>query len=127
MCKSHATADGLARLLHEAVGIHLKEIMYLLDLSGIIDLETFHEYVSKKLDFPGYYGQTFDAFWDCLLNMNPDSHIRLEGLAELRKNLPEGYEKLLQCIKDYNQEYGHIKIDLIEDSPSGEGLVFEEE
>jgi len=100
--------------------------MILLDLSGIIDTETFHEYVSKKLDFPGYYGQNFDAFWDCLLDLNKDSHIRVEGLAELKNNLPETYEKFMQCIKEYNQKFGQMRIDLIDDSPSGEGLYFEE-
>ena len=38
----------------------------LIDISGIMDEETFHEYVSKKLNFPGYYGYTLDAFWDCI-------------------------------------------------------------
>jgi len=62
---------------------------YLIDLSGMIDLETFHEYLSKKLDFPAYYGQNFDAFWDCLLDMDSTSKIRVEGLSDFRKNLPE--------------------------------------
>lgn len=100
--------------------------MILLDLSGIIDKETFHEYISKKMDFPGYYGQNFDAFWDCFLDLDEDSHIRVEGLIELKKNLPQTYEKFIQCVNDYNKEYGKIRIDLIEGSPSGEGLLFED-
>lgn len=98
---------------------------YLIDLSGIIDLETFHEYISKKLDFPAYYGQNFDAFWDCLLDMDSKSTIRVEGLADLRKNLPDTFEKLSKCISDYRKEYGQIKFELFEDSPSGEGLINE--
>lgn len=104
----------------------IKIIMYLIDLSGITDSETFHEYVSKKLNFPGYYGQNFDAFWDCLLYMDSDSHIRVEGLAELRKNLPNVYEKFNICIRDYKKDYGRMKIDLHDESPSGEGIIFEE-
>lgn len=98
---------------------------YLIDLSGIIDLETFHDYVSKKLDFPAYYGQNFDAFWDCLLDMDYNSIIRIEGLAGLRKDLPYAYNKLNKCINDYRQEYGQIQFTLFEDSPSGEGIINE--
>ena len=79
---------------------------YLIDLSGLIDIETFHEYVSKKLDFPAYYGQNFDAFGDCLLDMDSNSKIRIEGLADLRENLPDAYDKLLECINDYREENG---------------------
>lgn len=98
---------------------------YLIGLSGIIDPETFHEYISKKIDFPAYYGQNFDAFWDCLLDMDSNSTIRVEGLADLRKNLPDTFEKLNKCISDYREEYGQIKFDLFEESPSGEGLINE--
>lgn len=100
---------------------------YLLDLSGIIDLETFHEYVSKKLDFPAYYGQNFDAFWDCLLDMDDKSYIRVEGLEELRKNLPDGYEKFIKCVTDYRKEYNTMTFELFNDSPSGEGIYFEKD
>jgi RNAse (barnase) inhibitor barstar len=96
---------------------------YLIDLSGIIDLETFHEYVSKKLDFPAYYGQNFDAFWDCLTDMDSKSKIRVEGLSDFKKNLPDAYDKFKKCIDDYRQEYGRIEFMLFEDSPSGEGLI----
>src|SRR5690606_27576092 len=98
---------------------------YLIDLSGIIDIETFHEYVSKQLDFPAYYGQNFDAFWDCLLDMDSNSKIIVEGLSDLRKNLPDAYDKLTKCIDDYREEYGQIEFTLFEDSPSGEGLINE--
>ena len=112
------------------VGIHYTRQhhidMILLELSGIIDTETFHEYVSKKLDFPGYYGQNFDAFWDCFLDLNEELQIRVEGLTELKKNLPQTHDKFIQFVNDYNKECGKIGIDLIEDSPSGEGLSFEE-
>lgn len=100
---------------------------YLLDLSGIIDLETFHEYVSKKLNFPAYYGQNFDALRDCLSDINSKTIIKIEGLAEFKKNLPDAYNKLIKCVDDYRQDYSQIQFKLINDSPSGEGILFETE
>ncbi|WP_225312987.1 barstar family protein [Vibrio fortis] len=45
----------------------------LIDMSGIMDEETFYEYVSKKLNFPGLYGYNLDAFWDCITDENQSS------------------------------------------------------
>lgn len=91
---------------------------YLIDLSGIIDLENFHEYISKKLNFPTYYGQNFDAFWDCLTNMEENSIIRVEGIADFRKNLPRAYDKLNKCIIHYRDKYDQIEFILLDGSPS---------
>ena len=44
--------------------------------------------------------------------MDENSHIRVEGLAELNKNLPETYKKFIQCIKDYNKEYGQFPLEI---------------
>ncbi|WP_201766405.1 barstar family protein [Litchfieldella anticariensis] len=58
----------------------------LLDVSGIIDEETFHEYVSQKLDFPGDYGHNLNPFWhfssDEVQSSMPRKLI-VEGLAAL--------------------------------------------
>lgn len=104
-----------------------KEI--LLDLSGIIDEETFHEYVSKKLNFPGYYGYNFDAFWDCLTDDEQYKLydiLKIEGLSDFQKYLPDSYAKFMECIKDYKLEFPQREVFLIMDSPSGEGIEFED-
>jgi len=102
----------------------------LLDLSGIIDAETLHEYLSKKLNFPGYYGFNFDAFWDCIRDDEQSSMpslLRLEGLAELSKNLPDEYEKFMRCMTDYEGEFDDRQVIYRDDSPSGEGISFDDE
>ena len=97
----------------------------LLDLSGILDEETFHEYVSKKLDFPGYYGFNLDALWDCLTDyaiLNPGEHLRLEGLADFRSRNRGFAEKAIQCFTDLSSNDHNMKIECFDDSPSGEGV-----
>lgn len=102
----------------------------LLDLSGIIDEETLHEYLSKKLNLPGYYGFNFDALDECIndedLNIMPDNLI-IEGLSALNNYLPEEYKKLISCFKDYEAENQNRTIIYRQDSPSGEGIDFENE
>ena len=100
----------------------------ILDMSGILDAETLHEYLSKRLNFPGYYGYNFDAFWDCITDEGQSSMpstLQVEGLAALEKYLPEEHTKLMGCLKDYEKEYPERKVTYYQDSPSGEGIEFE--
>ena len=103
----------------------------LLDLSGIIDAETLHEYLSKKLNLPSYYGFNFDAFEECIndteLNIMPKILI-LEGLEALGKYLPNEYKILISCFKDYEAEYQDQTLIIYrQNSPSGQGIEFENE
>ena len=101
----------------------------LLDLSGIIDAETLHEYLSKKLNFPGYYGFNFDAFWDCVRDDEQSSMpgtLLLEGLSDFAKNLPGEHQKFMRCMSDYEREFRDRLVVYRNGSPSGEGVSFEE-
>ena len=97
----------------------------LLDLSGILDEETFHEYVSKKLNFPAHYGHNLDAFWDCIMDESqstiPETLV-VEGLASLKMFLPDLHGKLIVCLHEFSDAKSDHQIILRQDSPSGEGL-----
>jgi RNAse (barnase) inhibitor barstar len=102
----------------------------LIDMSGIMDKETFHEYVSKKFNFPGYYGYNLDALWDCIIVDDQSSmpqKLIVEGLAALKGFLPELYDGFVECLQDYAKEYPDREVMLRQDSPSGEGIEFEDE
>ena len=100
----------------------------LIDMSGILDAETMHEYLSKKLGFPSYYGFNFDAFWDCIRDDEQSTMpltLIVEGLSDLKKYLPEEHKKLNGCLKDYEEMYSHRRVIYTQSSPSGEGLKFD--
>jgi len=100
----------------------------LIDMSGLLDDETFHEYLSKKLNFPGYYGYNLDAFWDCITDPDQSSMPKVlvvEGLAALKCYLPELHDKFVKCLCDYMVEYPDREVIFRLDSPSGEGVMLE--
>ena len=102
----------------------------LLDVSGIMDEETFHEYVSKKLNFPGYYGYNLNAFWDCITDEDQSSMPKtlvVEGLAALKGFLPELHDGFVECLNDYIKELPDRAVVMCQDSPSGEGIEFEDD
>lgn len=78
-----------------------------IDVSGIYDDETLHEYLWKTLGFPGYYGCNWDAFWDCIRSDEQSempTRLRVAGLAELRSHAPDSASKFEACLSDYAQE-----------------------
>lgn len=77
-----------------------------IDVSGTYDDETLHEYLSKTLGFPGYYGLNWDAFWDCILDDDQScmpAVLRVRGLEELRFQAPGSAAKLEACLADYSK------------------------
>ncbi|EHK9181902.1 TPA: barstar family protein [Vibrio parahaemolyticus] len=97
----------------------------LLDLSGILDEETFHEYVSKKLNFPAHYGYNLDAFWDCVMDDSQSTIpeiLVVEGLASLKKFLPDLHDKFVACMIEFSTIQTSHQIVLRQGSPSGEGV-----
>ncbi|GAB3573636.1 barstar family protein [Spirosoma luteolum] len=57
-----------------------------IDLADITTKTAFHELVKKKLQFPDWYGVSWDAFWDCVIAVvdMPDTltFINWEAFAE---------------------------------------------
>jgi ribonuclease inhibitor len=79
-----------------------------IDVSGIFDDETLHEYLSKTLGFPGYYGWNWEAFWDCISSDDQSSMptlLKIRGIAELRREAPESARQLESCLGDYVAEF----------------------
>jgi RNAse (barnase) inhibitor barstar len=88
-----------------------------LDMSGIHDEETLHEYLSRILDFPGYFGFNFDAFWDCITTDDQStmpSHLIVTGLLDLKTHCPEGHSKFMDCLSDYSSEFPDRRLTLHE-------------
>ena len=79
-----------------------------IDVSGIYDDETLHEYLWKTLGFPGYYGCNWDAFWDCITTDDQStmpSALKVLGLSELRRHAPLSAEFFERCLSDYAAEF----------------------
>ena len=95
-----------------------------LDMSGIFDEETFHEYVSKTLDLPAHYGSNLDALWDCLTDCEEiDAYrpLKIKGLGSLQRNLPKFSLKIERLFEEYATNFGVGAIELHMSSPSGYG------
>lgn len=91
--------------------IDFREVKYYLDV---------HLVIRDSLDFPDYYGCSWDAFWDCLTDMvGRPIHIEILGLDNIQKRFDDACDTLLEILKEFkhyeNDAYiNDIKIEIID-------------
>jgi len=89
-----------------------------LDAARITGWDSFHAESGREFGFPDYYGNTMDAWVDCLsylrdsegmtrFHLEEDEILVIEIInsAQLQQNLPELLEELAFCIGGINERY----------------------
>ena len=75
---------------------------YTVDFSKVKYYIEIHEVLKRDLDFPDYYGQNWDAFWDCLTDLaGCPVHIEIIGLEVIRQKFAGEEKILLETLKDF--------------------------
>ena len=93
--------------------IDFREVKYYLEM---------HKTIKQSLDFPDYYGENWDAFWDCLTDMYGDPiHIEILGLDVIEEKFDDAAEKMvsiLEKFKHFNNDLfaKDIKIEIISEN-----------
>lgn len=80
-----------------------KKIEQIITVAHATTAESLHEILAAALNFPGYYGKNWDAFWDCVSDPSqstvPDVLV-LRGWDILKSRLPDDADALKQCLAD---------------------------
>lgn len=76
-------------------------------------IKSAHSYISRKLDFPDYYGENLDALWDILSTISEPIHITLTNKEELYESLGEYSESLLSVFLDANKGNSNLHFEII--------------
>jgi hypothetical protein len=63
------------------------------------DTRALHEVLARELDFPRHYGRNWDAFTDCLRDLEGRPRIRVLGWAALAATLPRDAVHLRSCLE----------------------------
>lgn len=80
--------------------------------SRMLDRETTHAYLKRKLNLPDYYGNNLDALWDCLsTDFTPKKIVISEPDAIMEKLGPYG-EALLQVFKEVAEDNGFFVVEI---------------
>ena len=80
-----------------------------LDLTGVKFPQEMHRKFQKVLGFPDYYGNNWDAFWDCIMNDSTVEYIEILGESKVSpalRSMVEELRQILQKVKIAASEQG---------------------
>lgn len=83
----------------------------ILDFTGCRYLGEIHLILKQKFGLPAYYGENWDALWDCLdgLFLGQGSYfVKIQGFYALPQDLREACVKMLEVFDDVHAETPNV-------------------
>lgn len=74
-----------------------------LDLTDCKYLGELHERIRKAFDFPEWYGENWDAFWDLLRSDCDADKVEIMGTDTLSKEFDGEIKKLYKVLQDFKE------------------------
>lgn len=84
-----------------------------LNLEGCKDWGTLHQRIHETFGFPDYYGENWDAMWDCLTDvfLQPvQRRIVVEGFAAMPQELREYAAPMREIFRDLQEKCSWIAV-----------------
>ena len=75
-----------------------------LDLTGCRNLTELHKRFKTNLDFPPFYGENWDAFWDSMMYDSPVNYVEIRGGHTVSEDLHPMLEKMYEILREVKQE-----------------------
>jgi len=73
-----------------------------------------HSLLKESLEFPDFYGENWDAFWDAITGLvELPMVLQFISWSNLKEKLPADANALLECLNDFNEEYPNEKRELL--------------
>lgn len=88
----------------------------ILDFAGCRYLGEIHKILKERFGFPEYYGENWQALWDCLDYLFVDDGeriVEIYGLQSLPDNLRKECDKMLEVFHDVHQDTPNVIFQLI--------------
>ena len=77
----------------------------ILDLTGCDDINELHKRIKSSLDFPEYYGENLDAFWDCINRDCDIDFVTVMGVESVSQSLRSTVKQILEMFEENKKEW----------------------
>lgn len=84
----------------------------ILDLTDCRYLGELHQRIKVAFDFPDYYGENWDAFYDLICTDSKAERIIIKGKSEMSKNLENELERMIDTLDDAIEHLAGFEISL---------------
>ncbi len=94
----------------------IKENPIILDFTGCKYLGEIHQILKTKFGLPEYYGENWDALWDCLRYLWTDGEyvqVNIYGFLSLPDDLREYCKTMLEVFSDVHKDTPNVIFQLI--------------
>ena len=94
----------------------IKENPIILDFSGIHYLGEMHLLLKEKFGLPEYYGENWDALWDCLDGLfykRGDFRVEIYGSSMMDENLMDEFRLMLEVFEDVHKSTPNVTFQVI--------------
>ena len=71
-----------------------------LNLTGCKYVGELHQRIKVAFDFPDYYGENWNAFYDLICTDSKAERIIIKGKSEMSKNLENELERMIDTLDD---------------------------
>ena len=80
--------------------------LYVIDFSEVNNIMEMHMIIRDSLDFPDYYGRSWDAFWDCITDMYGEKiNIEILSYDRVREKFGTNADALVELLHDFKHNY----------------------
>ena len=80
-----------------------------LDLGECQHIDEMHQRIKSAFQFPDYYGENWDAFWDLIDGTRDNTMVEIQGISTMPKELREEAGKMILCLEDNIKEMEKLK------------------
>lgn len=84
-----------------------------LDLTGCTDRSDLHRRIRRTFGFPGYYGENWDAMWDCiegLFGVDASRQIHIKGFDTMSDDMRDYCRPMREIFDDLQKEYPKLPV-----------------
>lgn len=75
-----------------------------LELTGCGSVGEVHERIKRTFGFPEYYGENWDAMWDCMDGLFDRREIVIRGFQTMPKDVREYCRPMLEIFEDLHEK-----------------------